>query len=96
MSNQFMIKMPCFTLPNDAVDGLGGKRALLLFARVVNIFTCEAVLFLEDGKAVVCNLSRSLVEKVSKQGPFAFLSEVKSLDREPMSILGVNGAPIEK
>lgn len=92
----FAIKMPCFTLPPDAKDGLANKRAIMLYAQVINPKFCQAMLFLDNGKAVSTQVSRALVERVSRFGPFINLVEVKTLDREAMPILGADGSPVIK
>lgn len=93
---EFAIKMPCLTLPPDAKDGLANRRALMLYAQVISPKFCQAMLFLDNGKAVSTQVSRALVERVTRIGPFVNLIEVKNLDREAMPILDANGSPIIK
>lgn len=90
-ANPFLVKLPVFNLD-------GGKRGLMVSARVTNSFgKAEATLFCDDGTTFVMQTSAQVLARAAQQGPFVFLREVEMVSepRPGAAIVGPNGQPLD-
>jgi hypothetical protein len=93
VAQPFFVKLPVFELE-------GGKRGLMVSARVTNSFgRAEATLFCDDGTVQQMQTSAHILARAAQQGPFIFLREVDMIgdaaERPGAAIVGPDGMPVD-
>lgn len=88
----FLMKLPVFQLE-------GGKRGLMVMAKVLSAVEADVTLYTDDNRTIGVRMPISRVHHAAQNGPFVALAEVKDVGggeriNAGLKLVGPDGNPI--
>lgn len=88
----FLLKLPVFQLE-------GGKRGLMVMAKVVGFGEADVTLYTDDNRTIGVRMPVSRVQNAAQNGPFVALAEVKDIGsgervNAGLKLVGPDGNPL--